>query len=129
MTEQEKDKLFADYMLKSCKQQYLKIDAEQEILRINDEIVDSMSRLARYLGRWFDRDGDLTHEISHENLANMASAILGYSMEIMSDNARRNYVISKRDADIIMEYTKELNENDEPDENVQGKAEGEQQGL
>lgn len=118
MTEQEKDELFADFMRKSCKQQYLIIDAEHEILRINDEIVDSMGSLAKYLGRWFDRDGKLTHEISHENLPNMAAAILGYSMEIMSDNARRNYVISKRDADIIMELRKELHEDDEPDESV-----------
>lgn len=118
MTEQEKDELFTDYMLKSCKQQYLKIDAEQEILRINDEIVDSMSRLARYLGQWFDIDGKLTHEISHENLSNIVTDILGYSMEIMSDNARRNYMISKRNADMIMEHIKELNENDEPDESV-----------
>lgn len=126
MTEQEKDELFADFMLKSCKQQYLKFDAEHEILRINDEIVESMSCLARYLGQWFDRDGKLTHEISHENLPNMAAAIFGYSMEIMSDNARRNFVICKRNAERNLAMIKELNENDEPDERIQSSAEGEQ---
>ena len=118
MTEQEKAELFADFMLKSCKQQYLKIDAEHEILRINDELVDSMSRLAQYLGHWFDKDGELIDDISHADLSNMANAILSYTMEIFSDNARRNYVISKRNADMIIEHIKELNENDEPGESI-----------
>lgn len=96
------------------------MDTEKELFRLNDELVESMSGLAQYLGHWFDKDGKLIDDISHANLSNMANAIFGYAMEIFSDNARRNYVIWKKETEIIeaLKTRKETKNRDEQNEGI-----------
>lgn len=93
-------------------------DTEREVQRMTDEVLRSMSGLTRYLGKWFDRNGKLTCEISHENIPSMSSTIMGYAMGIIADNSRLNYVLWKRNDEIAGKLRKEMNVDDEPDESV-----------
>lgn len=104
------------------------MDTEKELFRLNDELIQSISGLAKYLGRWFDRDGKLVNEIDHGHFPIISSAIMGYAMEIFADNARRNYLAWKIETEIIdtLKIKEEAEDHDEPNERIQSTNEGEQ---
>lgn len=105
------------------------MDTEKELIRLNDELVQNISELVKYLGQWFDRNGKMINEIDHGRFPIISSAIMAYAMEIHADNACRNYLLACKRGNEIIEMLKikeEAEDHDEPDERIQSTDEGEQ---
>ena len=89
----------------------------EEQMRLNDEVVNGLSELAKFLGAWFDKDGKLIKEIPHSRLDRIVHDVMGFAIQLERDDARRAYARWLEDQEVVKTLRRSI-KNDETNEGV-----------
>ena len=89
----------------------------EEQMRLNGEVVQGLSDLARYLGQWFDKDGKLIKEIPHSRLDRMVHDVMGFAIQLERNDARCAYARWLEEQEVVETLRRGI-KNDETNESV-----------